>query len=207
MATLTPSARTRAGLRSRARTHVATPPWLIAYGRLLRITDFVAVTSTLVLATRLRFGESPGRLLGLSYYEVSAALAAVWLFALAASRAYETRFLGTGSEEFRRVFHASLYLVALVAFSSYAFKLELARGFVAIALPLGTAFLLTGRYAARKVLHRRRRTGQWCHQVLVVGSAREVAEFDTLLRRDAFAGFHVTGTCLTDRTQRALRRR
>lgn len=198
MVAMTPSARTNATARARPDIHVPTPGWLRSYGRVLRGTDLLAVVAALLLATRLRFGDSPGRLLGLSYYEVGAVLAGVWLFVLAASRAYESRFLGTGSEEFRRVFHASLYLVAVVAFASYALKLEVARGYIAIALPAGTVFLLVGRYTARKALHRRRRDGRWSHRVLVIGGGRDIAEFTALVRRDSFAGFHVAGSCRSD---------
>jgi hypothetical protein len=43
---------------------------------------------------------------------------------VAMSRAYEHRFIGVGSEEPRRVLHAGVAMIALVAFSSYAAKAE-----------------------------------------------------------------------------------
>ena len=49
--------------------------------------------------------------------------------------AYETRLIGVGSDEFRRVLNAGITLTAAVAILSYASKSEIARGYVVIALP------------------------------------------------------------------------
>ena len=43
----------------------------------------------------------------------------LWVLAVALNRAYESRFLGVGSEEFRRVARAGVALTALVAFTAY----------------------------------------------------------------------------------------
>jgi FlaA1/EpsC-like NDP-sugar epimerase len=91
-------------------------------------------------------------------------------------RAYELRFLGTGSEEFRRVFDAGVRLLALTAVISFAAQLEPARIYVLIALPTTVILTLLLRYAARKRLHRLRADGRCQHQVIVVGRERSSAE-------------------------------
>ena len=63
--------------------------------------------------------------------------AAFWLLALSARGAYESRFYGTGPEEYKRVISATLVTFGTVAVISYAFKLQLPRSFVAVSLPLG----------------------------------------------------------------------
>ncbi len=73
----------------------------------------------------------------MSYYEFGAVMVPVWIAVLALSRCYEARFVGGGSEEFKRVTNATVRLTAVVASVSFVFKLELARGFVAAVLPLG----------------------------------------------------------------------
>ena len=71
--------------------------------------------------------------------------------------AYDIRFIGTGSDEFRRVLNAGVSLTAAVAIFSYAVNLQLSRGYVVIALPCITMFDLFARYWMRKQLHRQSR--------------------------------------------------
>ncbi len=77
---------------------------------------------------------------------------------------------------------------------SYAFRLELARTFVAVALPLGLVLLIIGRYLARHWLIRRRRRGLSLHRVVGVGDAESVSELRAQLHRDVFAGYDVVAS-------------
>ena len=90
---------------------------------------------------------------GLDYYAIAALIAAVWLVLLASTHSYDARYLGIGSDEFRRVADAAIRVTALVAFVTFVGKLPLSRGFVALALPIGLLSTLAGRYIARRVLH------------------------------------------------------
>ena len=58
---------------------------------------------------------------------VTATLVLMWLAAIAASRSYEPRFLGLGSEEYRRILVAALALMATVATASWATNATIAR--------------------------------------------------------------------------------
>jgi exopolysaccharide biosynthesis polyprenyl glycosylphosphotransferase len=87
--------------------------------------------------------------------------------------------------------------VAVVALVSYGLKLDVARGFVAVVLPLGMALLLVGRFVARGALYRARRAGRCSHRVLVVGSVRQVEDLVHQLRREPLAGLRVVGACLS----------
>ena len=68
------------------------------------------------------------------------------------SRAYESRFLASSAEEYRRVINAAVGLIAGVAVISYLFKTEIARGYVVLALPICMVVALLGRYVARRRL-------------------------------------------------------
>ena len=120
----------------------------------------------------LRWGalRAASRSAGLDYYAIAALIAAVWLALLASTHSYDARYLGIGSDEFRRVADAAIRVTALVAFVTFVGKLPLSRGFVAMALPIGLVSTLAGRYAARRVLHRLRRESHCLHRVLVVGT-------------------------------------
>ena len=110
--------------------------------------------------------------------------------------AYDPRFIGTGSDEFRRVLNAGVSLTAAVAIFSYAVNLQLSRGYVVIALPSITVLNLCARYWMRKQLHRRRKAGKCLHSVIAVGHQPAVADLVKELRRDKYHGLSVVGACV-----------
>ena len=174
----------------------ASAVWLRSYVRVLFLVDMAALLLAGTLALLLRFGADPGELVGVSYSAVAAGLAVLWLVVLALSRCYESRFVGGGPEEFRRVGNASVRLTAVVALIGYGGQVELARGFVAIVLPLGFGLLLLGRYLARLGLYRARRSGRCAHRVLVIGNHQHVNDLVTRLKREPLAGLVVVGACV-----------
>ncbi len=178
------------------RTRVWRTRWTIG----LAVTDLVLLSAALVAAVAMRFGVDPseayiGRI---SYALVASAIAVGWSGSLGAAGAYETRNLGTGAEEYKRVAVGTLQLWAVVAIGCYAAKMQVARGFVVIALPLGLALLLLGRVAARRVLVAARSRGLSVHRVVVVGDRGAVVSLATELRREKAAGFEVVGACLPE---------
>ena len=68
----------------------------------------------------------------------------LWVAAVALAGGYEARILGLGSEEFQRVFRAFVGLTATVGFVSFALKVDVARGYVVLALPLVTILTFLG---------------------------------------------------------------
>lgn len=170
--------------------------WMRRYVRALLFADLVAVLLAAVVAVLVRFGSDAAAVRGVSYSAIAAALPVAWLTVLALSRCYERRFLGSGPEEFQRVFNASVRFTAVVAVFAFATQIEVARGFVAIALPLGAILLLLGRLAARVVLHRRRRAGRCSQRVLVLGTYQNVQDLVVRLRREPLAGLQVVGACV-----------
>ncbi len=172
----------------------------------LASVDALAVALALTLAYWGRFGAVPVEI-GRADQSVSAVVVSVliglaWLVCIAAQRAYEPRFLGVGGEEYRRVTRATFVLFGALAVGSYVVKFELARGFVALVFPMGLAFLLVGRFAARQWLIRARTAGRLCHRVLVLGDRGPVREFVEQVRLEPRAGFVVVGACLPRQGER-----
>jgi hypothetical protein len=151
---------------------------LVAY--LLRFSGSPLSAGGLVVADESR--ATPG------YLWYSIALPLCWVCAVGLARAYEGRFLGSGSEEFQRVFRAFVGLTATVAFASYATKAELARGYVVVALPLAASLSLFGRYAVRKRLHYLRAAGLYMLDLVVVGGEHSVVDLVAQLRREPHNG-------------------
>ena len=170
--------------------------WQKSLVRRLVVLDFLSAAVAGLIALLVRFGTGAADI----YLFVTLAAPVVWVLSCASVRAYEHRFLGTGSEEFQRVFNAGVRLVALTAVVSLAFRLEPARLYVLISLPTTVVLTLLLRYAARQRLHRLRAAGQCLHKVVVVGRERSCAELIRQLSREPQAGFSVVGACI-DRAQ------
>ena len=168
------------------------PAWQVSLVRKLLVLDLIAAALGSNLALVVRFGATPSH-----FYELwSLLLPIVWVLTCASARGYEPRFLGSGSEEYRRVFDAGVRLLALTALLSYSLRLEIARLYVLVALPATLGLTLLLRHAARQGLRRRRARGQSLHRVIVTGRERACAELVRQLRREPAAGFLVVGACI-----------
>jgi exopolysaccharide biosynthesis polyprenyl glycosylphosphotransferase len=144
------------------------------------------------MAAQVRFGSNVTPM----YLALSLALPVLWVAALWLAGAYDARFIGTGSDEYRKVLNAGVSLTAAIAIFSYAINLELSRAYVVIALPSITVFDVLARFAWRKRLHRRRMHGKCTHSVVAVGHELAVADLVTELGRDRYHGLNVVGACV-----------
>ncbi|RZU34094.1 sugar transferase [Blastococcus saxobsidens] len=120
----------------------------------------------------------------------------VWLGAMLVARTYEERYLWVGPDEFRRVFSAAALLLATVGTVSWAFKLDVARSFVVVALPLATLLTLASRVTLRLWLHGRRAQGRHVQTAVLVGHRSGVAALSAQLERESRHGYRVIGCCL-----------
>ena len=179
------------------RENVAVPgtkAWTSGYLRRAALADWTCALAAAVVAARVRFGD--GAYLPITYLSFTCALPVAWFMSVLLAGGYDTRFIGLGSDEYRRVLSAAVSLTAGVAVVSYAAKLDLARGYVAIALPSATVMDLTARYLLRKRLHKQRVQGGCVRRVVAVGHAAAVARLVTVLRRDTYHGLAVVAACL-----------
>jgi exopolysaccharide biosynthesis polyprenyl glycosylphosphotransferase len=166
--------------------------WTRDYLREVALADLGCAVVGVFMAAQIRFGSNVTS----TYLALSLALPVLWIGALWLAGAYDVRFIGTGSDEFRRVLNAGVSLTAAVAIFSYAVNMEVSRGYVVIAVPGVTLLDLVARYAARKRLHRRRAAGKCLQSVVAVGHELAVADLVTELRRDKHHGLTVVGACV-----------
>jgi exopolysaccharide biosynthesis polyprenyl glycosylphosphotransferase len=166
--------------------------WTKDYLREVALADLGCAVLGVFIAAQVRFGSYVTPM----YLGLSLALPVLWIAALWLAGAYDVRFIGTGSDEYRKVLNAGVSLTAAVAIFSYAINLELSRTYVVIALPSVTLFDLVARFAMRKRLHRKRTAGKCKHNVVVVGHELAVADLVTELGRDNYHGLNVVGACL-----------
>jgi exopolysaccharide biosynthesis polyprenyl glycosylphosphotransferase len=121
-----------------------------------------------------------------------------WIVVLWGNGAYDRRYLGIGTDEFKRVFRATLTVVAVVSFIAFSTKTDLSRMSVATALVGAMAYILVGRYIARQVLHLTRRQGRAAHRMLLVGTLPEAMEVHTAVSRTPNAGMVPVAIHLTE---------
>src|SRR5580658_1798915 len=136
------------------------------------VADLGCAVVGVFLAAQVRFDS---RVTG-NYLILSLALPVLWLGAMWLAGGYDVRFIGTGSDEFRKILNAGVGLTAAVALLSYAVNLQLSRGYVLIAVPTTTLINLISRYAVRKRLHRQRMAGHCLLSVVAVGHEAAVAD-------------------------------
>lgn len=181
--------------------------WQRDYSRRLIIVDVFGVVFAIALAQWLRFGELPNADEALhysNYTAVSIVITLGWLLALSINRSRSPRVIGSGAEEYRRVVLATLSTFGFVAVVSMLFKLEIARGYLMIALPAGIAILTLFRWLARRQVVKARANGECLTRVLVVGNAPAVRDFTQALAREPWSEYRVVGACVSGEEKRTL---
>jgi len=172
--------------------------WQRRYIAKLRFTDTCVVCSAVLLAQYVRFGST---LTAPEYFEYfvpgfSVAFIVVWLCALAGLHTRSARIIGSGIEEYRRVVAASFWTFGAVAIVTLLLKVDVVRGYLAVALPVGTIGLVVSRSLLRGRLARMRAEGGCQAAVLVIG---EIAAAQTLaneLTRNPVDGYRVVGVAI-----------
>ncbi len=169
--------------------------WQPYFARRILITDTVMVVLAVFFAQWARFSGADGydrsKALQLTMY--SAALATLWLGVLSLHRARSASILGSGIEEYRRVVAASFGTFGVLAIVALLARVDIARGYLALAFPLGTCGLLLGRRLWRQRLRARRRAGDCQTRVLAIGDRTAIAVLAGELMNDPGDGYVVVG--------------
>jgi exopolysaccharide biosynthesis polyprenyl glycosylphosphotransferase len=174
------------------RTHLRST-WIGTYLRSAVLADLCCVTIGAFLAATLCTGGSG---IGRNYMLASVTLSAVWVISVLLVGGYDARFIGTGSEEFRKILHASTGLTGALGIFSYVINVEVSREYLLIALPGTTILEIIARYALRRQLRRLRVREKCMASVVAVGAEAAVAGLIQELRRERDYGLSVTAVCL-----------
>ncbi|MCU1601859.1 MAG: Undecaprenyl-phosphate galactose phosphotransferase [Frankiales bacterium] len=161
------------------------PSWERQYAGLMPLGDLAITLLVAVGCGRLPWVEQSAALL----------LAFVWLVPLAVGGAYESRVLGQGSDEYKRVLSASWQYAALLGLVAYAVGENSVRGCLFVVLPVGTTGLLLGRQTVRRFVWSRRRQGFALHRLVVIGPAFTAADLIREVQGRDDTGFSVVGVC------------
>lgn len=140
----------------------------------------------------LRFGLDRGFAASDSeaaYGLFSIGLMVAWWSILGAWNSRQSRILGSGPEEYKRVAAASLWLFGIIAIFSYVLRIDTARGYVGIALPVGLGGLLFARWLLRQHLSVHRQKGQRMSRLMLIGGPSAVVHLTATLVREKHAGY------------------
>ena len=167
--------------------------WQQRYGDWLVATDVIVVSGVVAIAHMLRFGNVTCE--SVAYSAISVLIVVAWALMLAIYHTRAQQVIGAGPEEFRRVWTATLWVFGVIAVISTLLKLDIARGYLAIAFPLGLLALSVNRNLARRYVAAQRRRGRFATSVLAVGEPRSVKALAQSLTRHPEDGYSVVGVC------------
>jgi exopolysaccharide biosynthesis polyprenyl glycosylphosphotransferase len=168
------------------------PDWRVRTARTLGIVDAFVIVWAVAGAFVVRFGFEPNFVISgqeSNYLWLSVVLCVAWWFMLGAWNSRQSRILGAGPDEYKRVAAASLWLFGLLAIVSYVLRIETARGYVGIALPVGLAGLILARWLYRQHLSVSRQNGASMSRLLILGGPSAVAHLASSLIRSKDAGY------------------
>ncbi len=166
------------------------------------MTDTIIVVATVFGAQLLRFGQSSADLyipgvsgagFDLAYTVVSTLVAVSWLVALRLHGTRHEKRVGSGWEEYRRVLDASLRVFGAFAIVAFLLSVEVARGYLLLAMPLGLVLLVASRWTWRHWLDRQRAQGRYVSRAVLVGEHAKTLHVAQELQRDPSAGIIITG--------------
>ncbi|MCL9664411.1 sugar transferase [Curtobacterium albidum] len=192
-----------------ATTPASTLEWSRRYSRRVLVTDLLALIWVVFGVQIAWLGFSSNLMtntadLRLSYFAISIVVIAVWMTGLAVYDTRGPRVIGVGSTEYRLVADASVRVFGLIAIAAYLLRVDLARGYVLIAFPVGILVLLLSRWMWRQWLVAERKHGGYSARVLLVGSTASVLHIGRELARSPAAGYRVVGAAVASGTRGVL---
>jgi exopolysaccharide biosynthesis polyprenyl glycosylphosphotransferase len=118
----------------------------------------------------------------------------VWLGLFAVFRLYDRRLLFSGAQEYVKVANAcTVGVFAQVVLSFLEVYMPISRGWLMLTWLLSIVLVCSGRFAARRVLHRLRRAGRYRTPTLIVGANEEGLALAEQLMADPGASPDVLG--------------
>jgi exopolysaccharide biosynthesis polyprenyl glycosylphosphotransferase len=179
-------------------TPIGTPvaSWEVKYRAVVICSDLMAVLFATACAGLTLPDTAAGTVHG--HLTMASATVATILIGLWLSRAWESRVLGQGTEEFRRLSRGIFGALVTLGLVGLAMHADQVRPWVFGVIPAGGTLALTGRYVLRRNLHARRRAGHCLIPVLAAGAGNMVADLIERTRREQYNGWRVEAVCTTE---------
>ncbi|MCH8564895.1 sugar transferase [Nesterenkonia sp. LB17] len=199
---------TYTGIQAVTKGHLPRRVWQKRYATRLLTTDFI-VLALVIGVTQLfwlgfddtasfGFPTSPGGEFSgeVSYGIVSGAILLLWMVVLVSVGSVDSRVMGVGHTEYRKITDSGVGLFAAIATIMFLLKLDVARGYLLLTFVIGTVGLLFARMVWRKWLKNHRTRGDYSNQVVLVGSHSSIRHIADELAKQPWAGYNVVGAAL-----------
>lgn len=199
---------THIGIQAVTDRHLPRRVWQRRYARRLLVTDFIvlAVVICTIQVFWLGFDDTAsfgfptgpsGEFRGeVSYGVVSVSILLLWMVALLSVGSVDSRVMGVGYTEYRKITDSGVGLFAALATVMFLLKLDVARGYLILTFAIGTVGLLFARMVWRKWLKSHRARGDYSNQVVLVGSRSSIRHIADELAKQPWAGYNVVGAAL-----------
>lgn len=183
-------------LRTRQRQAGTALAWSRQYRAKLHVTDTALVFMSVVLSSGVVAEglnlPTPRVVL------VDVGIATVWLLALALWKTRDSRIVGVGPGEYKRVIGACAGAFGWLA---VLFLLNQAQGMAVlflVTMPIGSVALLSGRWVWRHWLIRQREFGHYLSKVIVLGALEDVKYVVDQIDKKSGALYEVVGVALEE---------
>jgi len=175
----------------------AAAAWISTHINLLRVTDSLMVAGAVFVGFLLSsVGFAPGVESDKGGVLTAATVALLWLMALEIYRTRDSKVLGVGADEYKRVASATLRIFGLMAITAVVFSVHGGTAFVTVSLPLGLVALTGNRWAFRRRLTREKARGRHLSRAIVVGEPEEVRYVVQQVARKSGPVYKILGVCL-----------
>lgn len=130
---------------------------------------------------------------------ISVLLFVAWLTCLTTFHTRDARIMDSGPRQYQALARASFTLFACLCIAAFALRLDVSRGFVAMAGLGGVVALFFSRWLWRRTIIRWRRHGALTANVLVIGGVRSAKSMAARFAANPAFGFRVVGVWVPDR--------
>ncbi|MGH8922348.1 MAG: nucleoside-diphosphate sugar epimerase/dehydratase, partial [Actinomycetes bacterium] len=178
----------------------STVRWEQTYRNLVVLLDLIIIAGSFRIGLVVTDASLAGRLPGF----IAGVTGAILIVSMIIFRVWESRILGQGVEEPRRLLRAVMAATVALGLTALAFDVGYFRPWVFGVLPATGLALAASRYALRRGLHAKRAHAHCMHPVLVAGSVEEVADLIDRTRKQWHYGWVVTGVCVPGTAQGLL---
>jgi exopolysaccharide biosynthesis polyprenyl glycosylphosphotransferase len=170
-------------------------------------TDIGLLLGTTLLSQLIRFGTDKNGVqlgfAGVDYTTFSVLLTIVWAIALLVQRGGSSDdLLLKSANGYRDIWRATLIVVVGLAIYSSVAQLQMSRGYLLVAIPLGLLALTGNRVFWRRWMIRQRAAGKYSLRTVLVGSDSSVRRLTDILSRDSSSGMRVVGYVVTTEESR-----
>ncbi|PPF85680.1 polyprenyl glycosylphosphotransferase [Subtercola sp. Z020] len=174
--------------------------WTARYAHRLLVSDsLVVATVTSICFVMLTVLDHIPTTSISTFAVLSLLIGLIWVALLTIVRSRDSRVLGAGLDEYRRVVVATCVVYGATAITALASQTVVPRSYFVVGLPLGIVFLSLERALNRQWLARRRAQGAYLTKVIVVGELNDTRYvIDQIGRKARRVEYDVIGAVLPE---------